>query len=1274
MASPTTFSPSNSDTFTFSFDVLLQELKSRIDDSLPAPLHTIANIKPQFVSLTPSRLNKNFPNIKIDITDENQNAYTIEALLDSGASAVYISPSFVEDHGIPTRKVSRPSFVLNADDSLNPRMVTHEACFTSLVQGHRSTEWYFITDLGSKTMVIGMTWLRTHNPEVDWRTGHITFSRCPRECRERSPKKFLDDHLEVASIMTEFPQSICEIFSPAKPIKHAATQWAIEDFQNKKVLTLEDIKKGPFADFLDVFEERMYNELPPHRKWDHKVDLVDDWEKRKWKPRVYPLSYQEQQELDKFLEENLANGRIRPSDSPLASPVFFIKKKDGSNRLIVDYRKLNDLTIKNTYPLPRIDELIQKWKGCKYFTALDIRSGYYNIRMREGDEWKTAFITNRGLFEFLVMAFGKCNAPATFQTMMDSIFIVQIRRGDTNCFIDDIGIGTGNDPTGQRNPEEYAIYVVREILQICREHKLSLKPEKCHFLQKEIPYLGHYISGEGIRPDPVKLAGIKDWPPPRTVSELRSYLGLVGYYRRYMRDFSLVARPLNDLLRKDATWKWEEPQKHAFQELKDILLRDVFLLHPDQDKEFILETDASQFAWGAVLSQPDRNGKWKPIACVSKGFADAETRYDTHDRELLAIIRSLQVFRHWLMGTKQPFIILTDHNNLRYFSTKQFLSARQSRWAEFLAKFDFNLRYRPGRQASVPDKLSRRPDFDRDIPKDDAQILISPEKFEAIPHRINSLADEFQGIPFGRDIFVEQAKDPLILKFNQLPESEEPPNGWSRGTDFWTYRGKIYIPSTLRQTVYKTLHEGMAHPGKDNTLHSIRRDYYWPNMKPEVESWIEQCDACQRHKNRNKPTHGHLKPIDVIPRFWGVVTTDLITGLPPCKGYDSIWTATDKRGKIKHIAPTTTSLDSKGLWDLIVQNIWKHHGTMDKLICDRGPQMSSRFTRDMGKKFGIEIAMSTAYHPQTDGQSERTNQEVEQALRTVVNWHQDDWVDWLPIVEFALNNRYHKGLKTTPFYANYGYHPQIGSLPRIVSPIESVEDFVENLHNVQKSTEKSLIQAAEDMKRFYDKHHGATPEFEVGQKVLLDNSNIALNRPSRKLAEKRSGPFKIIERIGSHAYRLELPPQWKNIHPVFHVSKLDAYREDPANPNFIQPPPDIVEGEPEWEVEKILDSRFNRDRLEYRVKWLGWPDAEISWQDERDLVHSQELIEEFYRDHPGAPRRLPDGSRVGDRVVQKKGRKQRGRKHIGCLDHKPLVTQTDVEVWPSGPMSRDVTF
>ena len=746
----------------------------------------------------------------------------------------------------------------------------------------------------------------------------------------------------------------------------------------------------------------------------------------------------------------------------------------------------------------------------------------------------------------------------------------------------------------------------------------------------------------------------------------------MSYYRRYIKDFSTIARPLNDLLKKTAIWQWESSQQDAYQQLKDTLLSDVFLLHPSNKKQFILETDASEFAWGAMLSQEDSKGRWRPVGCLSKGFADAETHYDTHDRELLAIIRALEAFRHWLTGTKYPITILTDHNNLRYFSTKQFLSPRQTQWMQFLTDFDIQIRYCPGRQSSVPDKLSRRANH---IPNGDkppeGQILLPPSIYDDKQQIATIISESLSSRNYGREIYLAQAGDPLILEFNQKTESDPPPLGWKRYEELWTRYGKIYIPPILQQDIFHKMHSKgqAAHPGVKGTTAIIGTDYYWPNLRDDVAEWIKNCDTCQRMKNRNKKPHGALKPIDPVPRFWGVVTTDLITGLPPCQGYDSIFTATDKRGKIKHLAPTTATLDSAGFARLFLENVWKQHGTSDKIITDQGPQMSAHSFRDICKKLGIELALSTAYHPQTDGQSERTNQEVEQALRTVISFHQDDWVDWLPVIEFTLNNRYHSGLKTTPFYANYGYHPHIGSLPRIHSPIESVEDFVAHLHQVQKNTEKSLEQAAEDMKKFYDRHRHATPQFEVGQKVLLDNSNLALNRPSRKLSERYSGPFKITEKIGTHAYRLKLPDYWKNVHPVWNVSKLYPYNEDPKDPNFTRPPADLVEGEPEWEVEKILDAKFVHGSLKYLVKWLGWPDTENSWQDEIDLENAPEIIADFYKRFPGAPRRLEDGSKTGKPVTKRRC----GRKRIGCLDHEPLEHYTDLGSWPIGRLTQDMS-
>ena len=730
-------------------------LSDRINTSLTPSFNRVAAVKQKVVFRSPEP--EGFPTIKLTIAHSPKEAWTIDALLDSGATATYISQDFVKDHRIPKVKLQHPIYAYNADDTLNSTAITHRVKLLCHYKEHASNEWFFVTDIGSKDMIVGMTWLRSHNPDIDWKKGKVEFNRCPSSCKGKTSfQDALSNFFNEASVLTNHSY-INQLRHSINAKDHAATKWAMEDFKTKEVLTIEDIRKGPFKEYVDVFEEANYQNLPPHRKWDHKIELVDDWESKVWKQHTYPLSYDEQKELDEFLKENLANGRIRRSESPLASPVFFINKKDGKKRMVIDYRKLNDITVKNSYPLPRIDELIQKWKGCLFFSALDIRAGYYNVRIKEGDEWKTAFITNRGLFESLVMTFGLTNAPPTFQTMMDAIFIVQIRRGDTGTYIDDIGIATAGDPTGSMSPEDFHIWAIKQVLQLCREHNLFLKPEKCIFLKPEIPWLGHIISGLGIRPDPVKLTGIKDWPVPTNVSSLRSYLGIMSYYRRYIKDFSLIARPLNDLLKKTAVWQWESDQQEAYQKLKDTLLDDVFLLHPDMNQQFILETDASAFAWGAVLSQQDSEGKWRPVGCLSKGFADAETRYDTHDRELLAIIRALQAFRHWLIGTKYPFIILTDHNNLRYFKTKQILTPRQARWMQFLTQFDFQLRYRPGRQSSVPDKLSRRQDHEPSTVPTNEQILLPPERFEET-QKVNSIiTDSFNKHNFGATIYNEQA-------------------------------------------------------------------------------------------------------------------------------------------------------------------------------------------------------------------------------------------------------------------------------------------------------------------------------------------------------------------------------------------------------------------------------------------------------------------------------------------------------------------------------------
>ena len=383
-------------------------------------------------------------------------------------------------------------------------------------------------------------------------------------------------------------------------------------------------------DFDSVFSKDSFDDLPESKPWDHAIELIPEANASKG-CKVYPLSVSEQKELDAFLKENLDSGRIRPSKSPMASPVFFVKKKCGALRLIQDYRPLNAMTVKNKYPLPLIPELISKLRGAKYFTKLDVRWGFNNVRIKEGDEWKAAFQTNRGLFEPLVMYFGLTNSPATFQTMMDDIFEELISEGNVIVYLDDILIFTDN--------LEQHRALERRVLELMRKHKLYLKLEKCEFQKTTIEYLGVIISHNCVSMDPVKIAGVQEWPAPTNKKEVQSFLGFTNFYRRFIKGFSEHAQPLFDLTRNDIKWNWGPAEQSAFDRLKQSVTAAPVLISPDSTSPFRIEADSSDFATSAVLSQVcPTDGKWHPVAFFSKSLSPVECNYEIHDKEMLAII------------------------------------------------------------------------------------------------------------------------------------------------------------------------------------------------------------------------------------------------------------------------------------------------------------------------------------------------------------------------------------------------------------------------------------------------------------------------------------------------------------------------------------------------------------------------------------------------------------------------------------------------------------
>jgi RNase H-like domain found in reverse transcriptase/Reverse transcriptase (RNA-dependent DNA polymerase) len=417
------------------------------------------------------------------------------------------------------------------------------------------------------------------------------------------------------------------------PSSNISQQLAEAFHKNTQLKTFHKLVPTYLQDFEDLFVKSSFNRLPDQKVWDHVIELVLDSKASNCK--VYLPAPNEQVELDEFIQENLATGRIQPLKSPMALPIFFIKKKDRSLRLVQDYCMLNSITIKNRYPLPLISELVNQLHGAKFFTKLDVRWGYQNVRMKEGDEWKAVFRTNRSLYEPLVMFFGLTYSPSTFQTMMNNIFQDLIMEGMVCVYLDNILIFT-------KGIKEHW-QVTRLVLERLQQHKLFLRHDKCEFEQTMIEYLGLIILEGEVRMDPVKVAGVTEWPTPTTKKEVQSFLGFANFYRRFIEGFLHHAKPLFELTKKDRKWSWGEEQQQAFDEIKGRVTSSPILCFADNSKPFRIEADSSDFVMGAVLSQQSDNDlKWHPIAFYLKSLNAVERNYDIHDKEMLAVMRSLE--------------------------------------------------------------------------------------------------------------------------------------------------------------------------------------------------------------------------------------------------------------------------------------------------------------------------------------------------------------------------------------------------------------------------------------------------------------------------------------------------------------------------------------------------------------------------------------------------------------------------------------------------------
>ena len=564
------------------------------------------------------------------------------ALIDCGATGLaFIDIDFMRQHSLPTTLLSTPRTLEVIDGRpISSGAITHRCQLGIQIGTHLEGLPMFVTTLGHYPLVLGIPWLRRHDVALHFATNRLSFGSeyCLHHC-----------------LPGNRPSSVSALLRPPPEDPDLA------------LLSVAKTRIPPeYADFASLFSEEESWSLPPHRPYDHSIPLRDGAS-----PAFGPLytqSHRELQVLREWLDDNLEKGFIRASSSPAASPILFVKKPDGELRLCVDFRDLNQKTIKNRYPLPLFRETLMRLHKAKVFTKLDVRSAYNLIRMAPGEEWKTAFRTRYGLYESLVMPFGLTNAPASFQHFINDTLHEYL---DVFCtaYLDDILIYS-------ENPKEHTDHV-RLVLTALSGAGLNLKPEKCEFRRSTVKYLGMIISDSGCGVDPAKVATIQEWATPRNVKDIQSFLGFANFLRRFVQGYSGIAAPITRLTRKDTPFKWGREQQDAFDELKQAFTTAPVLRHFDPDLPTTIETDASDYVSAGIMSQPDREGRLHPVAYFSKKHSLAECNYEIHDKELLAIIRCFEEWRPELEGSPCPVRVLTDHRNLEYFITKKLLNRRK---------------------------------------------------------------------------------------------------------------------------------------------------------------------------------------------------------------------------------------------------------------------------------------------------------------------------------------------------------------------------------------------------------------------------------------------------------------------------------------------------------------------------------------------------------------------------------------------------------------------
>ncbi|UYV81352.1 hypothetical protein LAZ67_20000902, partial [Cordylochernes scorpioides] len=873
---------------------------------------------------------------------------------------------------------------------------------------------------------------------------------------------------------------------------------------------------GLLLSFKGVFLPTMKNANKVQNRVKHRIHTGDH---PPIKQRPYRVSKREREIMQKEVDTMLERKVIQPSESPWSAPVVLVKKKDGTWRFCVDFRRLNHITKKDVYPLPRIDDVLDHLSSARYYSTMDLKTGYWQVEVDERDREKTAFVTPDGLYEFMVMPFGLCNAPATFERMMDNV-LMGLKWNICLCYLDDIVVYSD---TFEEHLERLS-----KVLSCLQQAGLTINPDKCLFGSTRIKILGHVADKDGIQPDSEKVEAIKKFPVPKSVCDIQSYLGLCSYYRRFIKNFSKIAAPLQILLKKDQKFIWTQEQKDSFESLKKALMQKPVLGHFKESAITKLHTDASSYGLGAVLVQIQENQE-NPIAYASRTLSKAEKNYSTTERECLAVIWAIGKFRPYLYG--RPFEVVSDHHSLCWLAGLKDPSGRLARWALKLQDFDATITYKSGVKHKDADCLSRYP-----LPESPALTSLT-------------LVREQQNL------------DPDITKIsNALNQGEgaerfEMKNGllYKRNFDPLGRRLLLVIPKCMRPDILKEFHDvpTAGHLGFARTYDRIRKRYFWPGLYNSVRRYVAHCKECQRRKGENKLPAGKLIPIQPPSFPFQKIGMDLLGRFPLSdKGNRWIIVCTDYLTKYA-IAKALPSGTAAEIATFILEEVILKHGAPREIITDRGRAFMSQMVKEVTSRCKISHLFTTAYHPQTNGLTERLNKTLGDMLSMYVDAEQRDWDSVLPYVIFAYNTAQQGSTRFSPFFLVHGREAE--TLLDVLLPYEdetSDHDFgdqmVTKAEEARQLARIHILRAQENNKYHYDQVHRSV-EYRVGDLVWVFTP-VRKTGLSEKLLKKYFGPYKITRKVSEVNYEVEALEQSsrrrrRSQKDVVHVLRMKPYRD-----------------------------------------------------------------------------------------------------------------------------------